>query len=759
VTQETGNKRRLQTSDLKTDVENIREEIRTLIRSNRPLAPKFVRLGFHDCVGGCDGCVDMQTEPDNNGLDIPIQALTSIVAKWKNDLISRADIWALSAMVGAEMTQNREEFRMDYVGRIDCEDTGNVCRNANGNVRPCRFDLGDAREMPGSNLLTHELLDFFSHNFGFTPQEVVALMGAHSIGTASRQNSGFDGPAGWDDTNDVLDVDYYRKLIGPGNSLNDLIDAPNWNQETIRNTGDIPDRVQWRRRKTNNVDIIGLNVDIALCRDMSGRTQASGSVSCRFKNNNRCPHAAATIFLAATYRNNQNLFLRDFESVFKKTIINGYEESDLTEVPLSSPSLSPSSSSTDEPTSSSTDEPTGFPSPFPSIKPSISSVPSISSQPSTIPSESHMPSSQCQDNILQHFFFPWSNGTPGTCITLFRSATQEQIRNRCKFVDLHSLPIKDYCSQTCGMCTSAPSLTRSVSPSDNPTTFPSHRPSKLPSTLPSFIPTIIPSTAPSSLPTIIPSTTPSSLPTTTPSTSPSFLPTITPSISPSGNPSKLPSPKPPTSPISFPTSNPSAVPSLSPTTQFKTSKPSLQCQDNSSTRFVFTWGNKGSCKKLFKNASTIKKIRNRCKIVDENGLIVKDHCTQTCGMCTNAPSLQPSIVCADTKKKFKFRWNQNSKCKNLFKGATQAQINTRCKFVDDGGLAVMKYCSKTCDSCTGCQDKSKKFKFSWNDSENSSCKKLFKTAENIDQINTRCNFMDERGFLVKDYCQFTCDTC
>lgn len=48
-------------------VTGARTEIRRIINnafSNDPaldvnLAAKFVRMGFHDCVGGCDGCVDM----------------------------------------------------------------------------------------------------------------------------------------------------------------------------------------------------------------------------------------------------------------------------------------------------------------------------------------------------------------------------------------------------------------------------------------------------------------------------------------------------------------------------------------------------------------------------------------------------------------------------------------------------------------------------------------------------------------------------
>ena len=92
-----------------SSVKYIREEIRDLIRNNNVLAPKFLRLAFHDCVGGCDGCVDM-TNPDNAGLDVPMDALSGIVSTWKSSDISRADIWSLAAMVGSEMTQAQLDF-------------------------------------------------------------------------------------------------------------------------------------------------------------------------------------------------------------------------------------------------------------------------------------------------------------------------------------------------------------------------------------------------------------------------------------------------------------------------------------------------------------------------------------------------------------------------------------------------------------------------------------------------------------------------
>jgi Peroxidase len=40
-------------------IPQLKADIKALIDANPALAPKFVRLTFHDCVGGCNGCVDM----------------------------------------------------------------------------------------------------------------------------------------------------------------------------------------------------------------------------------------------------------------------------------------------------------------------------------------------------------------------------------------------------------------------------------------------------------------------------------------------------------------------------------------------------------------------------------------------------------------------------------------------------------------------------------------------------------------------------
>ena len=156
-------KRHLQTS-VSLSVANAIDDITDIIQSNVALAAKFVRLGFHDCVGGCDGCVDL-TNADNAGLDIPIDALRSVVTthEQSDGGLSRADIWALAAITGADFTRPGNDifFSMEYFGRINCEENNaTACLDADGNDVPCAETRGPHRELPPADIDTEDLLDF-----------------------------------------------------------------------------------------------------------------------------------------------------------------------------------------------------------------------------------------------------------------------------------------------------------------------------------------------------------------------------------------------------------------------------------------------------------------------------------------------------------------------------------------------------------------------------------------------------------------------
>jgi Peroxidase len=142
--------------------------------ANTAMAAKMVRLSFHDCVGGCDGCVDM-TNLDNRGLDTPINVLQPIVAKYTgNTPLTRADIWALAGLTAAGNAQATTSvaFPLTLIGRP-------VCANFPNGTAATR--AGPDRTMPSAHLTSQQLVTFFSDSFGFTADETVAIMGAHTL--------------------------------------------------------------------------------------------------------------------------------------------------------------------------------------------------------------------------------------------------------------------------------------------------------------------------------------------------------------------------------------------------------------------------------------------------------------------------------------------------------------------------------------------------------------------------------------------------
>ena len=352
----------------------IRSELDDLLGRRPELGAKFLRLAFHDAVGGMDGCVDL-ANGDNHGLDVPIDALEPLVQRYAHSddytalaggvPISRADLWALAAMAGAEGAQppNGEDFAsfpLTHVGRVDCERRSPSPCLDDGVV--CDARHGPPRDLPSPDLTTHGLLAFFADEFGFSPQETTAIMGAHTLGTASRSNSGFDGPSGWVNNNRVLANGYYDLLVGdtpdPGRepTVHELRHAPQWTLEFVNNNNrpGIPSRYQWFHQKqdqstanftdTRQLDkIIMLNSDIALVRNLTDHLDAGTGevVGCQFRcggqeretgcpdrNPPVCPMAGPTVELAYRYKADNGLWLRDFQAVLNKMTLNTYAQVD-----------------------------------------------------------------------------------------------------------------------------------------------------------------------------------------------------------------------------------------------------------------------------------------------------------------------------------------------------------------------------------------------------------------------------------------------
>jgi len=223
-------------------VEDFRSDfdVRDATRNDyRPLLANVVRLAFHYCVGdsGCDGCIDM-SHPDNAGLELSVDYLEDKAPAWLESGLSKADLYALAAMVAANMALGNAGWESDLsnfeIGRTDCDAT-----EVTNEVFP------DSHVSPFA---------FFEDNFGFTARETTVIMGAHTLGRAQLGNSGFQNF--WTQNAFDLGNDYYVAL-----------ERPPWRQRMVPGGSNF----QWDQAPPpgrQGAPLMALNADMFLIRNV-----------------------------------------------------------------------------------------------------------------------------------------------------------------------------------------------------------------------------------------------------------------------------------------------------------------------------------------------------------------------------------------------------------------------------------------------------------------------------------------------------------
>ena len=281
------------------DLDTISDAVSTSDVLSSGGAAKALRLSFHDCVGGCDGCLNLDDE-DNAGLEDIVTSLEAVYADNNfSELLSRADFWAYTGILAVERsvkTNNRNcvsddcsvttpVFNFQY-GRVDCDTAPSTDANVGH---------------PGSNLDYDGLIAYFEDNFGFNENETVALMGAHTLGGASRANSGHagswvTGERAWFNKN------YYSIMIDAANA---------WTQTDISSRNE--DAIyQW-----NSDAGFMLNADMAIYKDI--QVDSTGMSACTYDD---CT-ASPTADLVDTYAGSNDVWMDDFVAVFTKMINHG----------------------------------------------------------------------------------------------------------------------------------------------------------------------------------------------------------------------------------------------------------------------------------------------------------------------------------------------------------------------------------------------------------------------------------------------------
>lgn len=147
----------------------------------------MLRLPFHDAFGQetkPDGCLD-SNEADHNGLP-SVRSVVDPVCSAHAAYLSRADCWVLAGIVAIEEAGGvAPVFRF---GRIDCDDEAQ-----SDDSDPITGTSLLPSANPGGNPFEH-VMDVFHSRAELSVREIVALMGAHSLGRPSSDadsNSGF----------------------------------------------------------------------------------------------------------------------------------------------------------------------------------------------------------------------------------------------------------------------------------------------------------------------------------------------------------------------------------------------------------------------------------------------------------------------------------------------------------------------------------------------------------------------------------------
>lgn len=232
--------------------------------------PVLLRLSWHvsgtydknDNSGGSFGGTyrfkKEADDPSNMGLQNAAKFLEPIAKEFP--WISHGDLYTLGGVTAIqEMQGPKIPWRP---GRVDADEK----------ETPENGRLPDATQ--GSDYVRK-----YFGRFGFTDQEIVALIGAHSLGKTHLKNSGFEGP--WGASTNVFTNDFFKNLLNE-----------NWKKEKNE---------AGNEQYNSDKGYMMLPTDFSLTQDS------------KFKE------------LVEKYANNQDVFFEDFKNAYVKLLENGIE--------------------------------------------------------------------------------------------------------------------------------------------------------------------------------------------------------------------------------------------------------------------------------------------------------------------------------------------------------------------------------------------------------------------------------------------------
>ena len=205
---------------LHMSVADITKDLETLVKTEK-CGPILIRLSWHDAgafsdgnlKGGCPNAAMRFTDAGegtfgaNAGLpDVALGYLKPITDKYvSSGEISNADLWSLAANVAIKVMGGPDV--PTRFGRVDAKSSAESVESQVG-------------RLPDGDKGVDHLRDIF-HPKGFNDREIVALSGAHSVGAAHADRSGFDGK--WTANNLEFDNAYFKDLLEKSYSANSAI--------------------------------------------------------------------------------------------------------------------------------------------------------------------------------------------------------------------------------------------------------------------------------------------------------------------------------------------------------------------------------------------------------------------------------------------------------------------------------------------------------------------------------------------------------
>eukprot|EP00448_Togula_jolla_P006443 CAMPEP_0170599488 /NCGR_PEP_ID=MMETSP0224-20130122/16823_1 /TAXON_ID=285029 /ORGANISM="Togula jolla, Strain CCCM 725" /LENGTH=560 /DNA_ID=CAMNT_0010924141 /DNA_START=70 /DNA_END=1752 /DNA_ORIENTATION=+ len=191
----------------------------------------FMDFNAETKLGGSDGCTDMK-EGDNAGLDVCLVAgtehgfeLYSFYQKFCTK-VSLADFIVIAAEAAMKFT--REVYLAEFPDRAKMDFKSNF-RFGRTTAPVCDYS---AHMLPSPEKCS-DVTRVFVDNLGLKWSQTVALMGVHTLGRASTENSGYDG--WWSDPENSrrFNNNYFVSILAKG-----------WMPE--RAVGGNPEKNQWK---------------------------------------------------------------------------------------------------------------------------------------------------------------------------------------------------------------------------------------------------------------------------------------------------------------------------------------------------------------------------------------------------------------------------------------------------------------------------------------------------------------------------------